>query len=123
MPYRFLSVIALSSAASLAQHRVEFIQQIRRNQGLPTQNRSPADGFKATLRRKGQSHGLRVSGWGRGREALRQANIHRGSSVRDFWGLEHGVHLESGILGEPWVAIIKRNPPVFQLWANMADKD
>lgn len=74
-----------------------------------------------------------MSGWRRGREASRLANIHGGSSEWDFWGLEHvdvlqafgcGVRLmlESGVLGGPWVGVIERNPPVCQLEANMADK-
>lgn len=112
------SLIALGTAASLAQHRVQFIQQIRRHNGFSTQGRSLADGLQAMLRRNWQRHRLHVSGWRRGREELRLANIQRGSSEWDFWGLEHvsvlqafgcGVQLmlESGVLGGPRVAVIK----------------
>lgn len=128
----FLSVIALGTAASLAQHRVKFAQQIRRHYTLPAQNRPLADGLTAALRRKGQRHGLHVSGRQRGSKALRLANVHGASSVWDFWGLEHvdllravgrGARLvvESGVLGGPRVDIIERYSPVCRLWANTAD--
>lgn len=124
------SLVALGTAARLAQHRVQFIQQIGWHDDLSAQAGSPADCLQAMLWRNWQR--LRVSGWRRGREELRLANIHRGSSEWDLWGLEDvsglqalgcGVHLmlEGGVLGGPRVAVIDRNPPVCQLEANVSD--
>lgn len=128
------SVVALGTATGLAQHRVEFIQQIRRHNTLHAQSGSPVDRLTAALRRNGQRHGLHVSGRRRGSEALMLANIHGGPPVWDLRGLEHvdvlqavgrGVRLvvESSVLGGPRLAVIKRNPSVCKLWANMSDKD
>lgn len=82
------SLIALGTAARLAQHRVQFIQQIGWHDDLSAQGGSPADGLRAMLWRNWQRQRLRMSGWRRGREELRLANVHRGSSERDLWGLE-----------------------------------
>lgn len=114
-----LSVVALGAATGLAQHRVKFVQQIRRHNTLPAEDGSPADGLTAALRSGGRSRGLQVSGRGRGREASRLADVHGGSPVRDLRGLEQVAVLR--VVGSR-VAVVERNPLVCQLGANMADK-
>lgn len=81
-----LSIVALGAATGLAQHRAEFVHQIRRHQDLPALERSPAEGPAATLSGEGQSRGLGESGRGRG--LLRPAGVHRASSLRHLRGLE-----------------------------------
>lgn len=45
----FLSITTLGTATALAQHQVEFIQQIRRHNALPAQDGPPAEGLAAAL--------------------------------------------------------------------------
>lgn len=119
------------AAARLAQHRVQFIQQILRHRALPTETGPPAGALGGALRRQGQRHGLRGSGRGRGRAALGLANTHRASSARGLQDPEEigGPRavgccawraVETGGRG---VAIAERDF-LCQLWANKtADGD